>query len=528
MPVRPMTQARFFALGLTGLAAVWGCKPATTTTPDTTVSPTGQVADSTEPGHVVPTQVLLPVPAEKTISYKLWFQVGSQHDPVGREGLAWLTAQLIADGGTQAKPYADIVEALYPMAAGYGARVDREMTTISGRVHVDHRADYETLLSQAITQPAFDQADFERLKAEAKNYLEKSLRYAQDEELGKAALYDFVFEGSRYAHPPEGTVAGLDAITLDDVKAFYAKHYTRGALVVGLGGGYEESSLEALEAARALLPEGEAVPAPAIGIPAIEGRELRIIHKPGADASISFGFPIDVHRGEKDYYALWIANSWLGEHRNSSSHLFQVIREKRGLNYGDYSYIEVFPEGGWRQMPPTNVARRHQLFEVWIRTLPNEHAHFALRAAMRELETLVEQGMTQADFELTKAFLSKYVLHFADNTSDRLGYALDDAFYGIDGNHLQRFREMMDTLTLDDVNGAIKRHLQPANLKIAISTGEPEALRAAIVEDKPSPMTYATPKSDAVMQEDPVIASYPLRVDAAKASTVPVEEFLAK
>ena len=64
-----------------------------------------------------------------------------------------------------------------------------------------------------------------------------------------------------------------------------------------------------------------------------------------------------------------------------------MIRETRGLNYGDYSYIEAYPEGGQRQMPPPNVARRQQLFEVWIRTLPNPQAHFALRAAMRELTT---------------------------------------------------------------------------------------------------------------------------------------------
>ncbi len=476
----------------------------------------------------IPAQVLMPVPAEKTISYKLWFRVGSQHDPAGKEGLAWLTAQMLAEGGTETRPYAQIVEDLYPMAAGYSARVDREMTTFSGRVHLDHREAYEDILAEAVTAPAFAQEDFDRLKSEGLSYLEKSLRYAQDEELGKAALYAYAFEGTPYAHPPQGTVAGLGAITLDDVKQFYAANYTRGALVIGLGGGYPEASIDALEAARTQLPEGEAPAAPRIETPELQGRELRFIDKPGADASISFGFPIDVHRGEKDYYALWIANSWLGEHRNSSSHLFQVIREKRGLNYGDYSYIEVFPQGGWRQMPPTNVARRHQLFEVWIRTLPNQHAHFALRAAMRELETLVDKGLTQEEFELTRSFLSKYVLHFADNTSDRLGYALDDAFYGIEGSHLERFREMMATLTVEDVNDAIRRHLDPSAMTIAISTGEAESLRKAITEESASPMSYETPKPEAVTKEDETIATYPLKVNAERVSVVPVDAFLEK
>ena len=48
-----------------------------------------------------------------------------------------------------------------------------------------------------------------------------------------------------------------------------------------------------------------------------QGARVRLRRQAGADASISFGFPIDVRRGERDFYALWIANSWLGEHRNS-------------------------------------------------------------------------------------------------------------------------------------------------------------------------------------------------------------------
>jgi zinc protease len=250
-----------------------------------------------------------------------------------------------------------------------------------------------------------------------------------------------------------------------------------------------------------------------------------LIDKPGADASISFGFPIDVHRGDKDFYALWVANSWFGEHRNQASHLFHVIRELRGLNYGDYSYIEAFPEGGERSMPPVNVPRRNQLFEIWIRTLPNANAPFALRAALRELKTLVDDGMTAEDFELTRTFLKKYSLHFAETTSARLGYAMDDRFYGIDGEgHLARFRRMMDELTLDDVNAAIKKHLQYKDLKIAIVTGDAAGIRAALTSDAPTPITYATPKSEEVVKEDREIAAVPFAISPERIGSIPVTE----
>src|SRR5690606_5147612 len=267
-------------------------------------------------------------------------------------------------------------------------------------------------------------------------------------------------------------------------------------------------------------------PAPhPIDPPPLRGRSVLIVDKPGADASLSFGFPITPVRGERDFYALFIANSWFGEHRHQASHLFQVIREIRGLNYGDYSYIEAFPDGGECSLPPVNVPRRRPIFEVWIRTLPNDQAIFALRAALRELDGLIANGMTAEDFELTRKFLKKYSLHFANTTALRLGYALDDRIYGLDAEgHLARFRRMMDELALADVNSAIRRHLQSANLKIAIVTGEAEKLRDALVADAPSPIVYDTPKPAAVLEEDAVIAVYPLRIAADAVTVVPVAQ----
>ncbi len=163
-------------------------------------------------------------------------------------------------------------------------------------------------------------------------------------------------------------------------------------MIIALGGAYDESLARRLIADLGRLPEGAPAEVPAPEPAPIDGRNVVLVEKPGPSTAISFGFPIDVHRGARDFYALWIANSWLGEHRNSIGHLYQVIRETRGMNYGDYSYIEAFPHGGFRSMPPTGVGRRQQLFEVWIRPVPHERAVFALRAALREVDALVATG----------------------------------------------------------------------------------------------------------------------------------------
>lgn len=236
----------------------------------------------------------------------------------------------------------------------------------------------------------------------------------------------------------------------------------------------------------------------------------------------------DVLRGTKDWYALAIANSWLGEHRNSSSHLYQVIREKRGLNYGDYSYIEHYPNGGQLMLPPQNVARRQQIFEIWIRPVPNETRNFALRAALRENKMLVENGMSKSDFELTRNFLKKYVLNYAQTTMERLGYALDDMFYGIKGSHLETYRSMMDKLTLNDVSSAIKKYWQFGNLQIAVITKDAQSLKDALVNDATSPITYGSPKPDQVLQEDKKIIAFPVKVKPENIKIVSVSDLFLK
>jgi zinc protease len=198
------------------------------------------------------------------------------------------------------------------------------------------------------------------------------------------------------------------------------------------------------------------------------------------------------------------------------------------LNYGDYSYIEHYPNGGRLQLPPQNACRRQQIFEIWIRPVPNEARHFALRAALREFKHLAEKGMSKGDFELTRSFLKKYVLHYAPTTMERLGYALDDRFYGIRGSHLKTFRKMMSTLTLANVNSAIKRHWRYGNLQVAIITKDAKALKEALVNDTPSPITYSTPKPESVLAEDKEISAFPVKVKEENIRIVPVAELFLK
>ena len=468
--------------------------------------------------------VLLPVAEDPTVSFRIVFQTGSQDDPTGKEGLAAVTAALVAEGATRKHSYEEVLSLLYPMAADVSEQVDKEMTVFSGRTHKDNLESFYRLLKEIVLEPAFADDDFVRVKSDFLNYVRTTLRYSQDEELGKEALYEFIFAGTPYEHNEEGYVKRLESMTVEDVRAFYAKYYTRENVVIGLGGGFEKAFAERVRKDFEALPKGSAGSVPKTVPAKIGGIQARIIEKDVQSTAISFGFPIDVTRGSRDYYALAIATSWLGQHRTSFAHLYQVIREARGLNYGDYAYIEHFPMSHGANFPPPNVARRQQIFQVWIRPVPNETRLFAFRAALRELQGLVENGMTAEEFEHTRKFLKGYTLHYAPTTTAKLGYAIDDRFYGIEKGHWATFSRMLDELTVKDVNAALKRHFTYENLKVIFVTPDAEGLKNALVTNAPSPITYASEKPAAVMEEDKEISAYPVAVKPENVTIVKADD----
>ena len=145
-------------------------------------------------------------------------------------------------------------------------------------------------------------------------------------------------------------------------------------------------------------------------VAAPQARELiEIIQRETRSTAISLGFPIDLKRGDKDWPALALVVSYFGQHRSSNSHLYQRLREARGLNYGDYAYSEYFPRGMFQFQPDPNLARQQQIFQIWIRPVEPQQGHFALRAALYELDKLVREGLSPEIFAATREFLTKHV-----------------------------------------------------------------------------------------------------------------------
>ena len=458
------------------------------------------------------------------VSFRIMFNVGSAADPKGKEGVAALTAAMLAKGGSRKMTYEQITQALYPTATSFKWQADKEMTVFMGETHIDNLQQCYQIMAEMLLAPGWREDDFTRLKAEAIEFLKVTLRLNNDEELGKEALYNFIYEGHVYGHHNLGTIESLQTLTLEDAKNFYRNNYTLANLVIGLAGGYPKTFPEKVESDfAASLPAGKPMEVASSQPAKIEGLEMRVIKKDTRGVAISFGFPIPVTRADADWPALFIVQTYLGQHRSTNSYLLQATRQKRGLNYGTYAYIEYFPRGMFQFHVDPNLARRQQIFQVWIRPVEPQNGLFTLRLALYELKKLVDKGMSQESFETTRQFLANFVNTLTDTQDAQLGYALDSQFYGVAGFN-EYVRDSLSKLKLEDVNRVIKRYLQADDVKIVVVARDAEGFRDAAVANKPSPITYPAQMSKEILEEDKIIESYRLVFNSGRAGIAPVEQ----
>ncbi len=485
--------------------------------------------------------VELKLPESNAVIVKLSFRTGSASDPAGKEGLNNLTAQVMTQTGNGVYTKSQIDEILYPMAASYRAFSDKEMTTFTFEVHRDHLDKFYEIFRGVLLTPSFAEADFQRVRSNTKNFVDQVIKSSSDEDYSKMALEELLYRGTPYQHMKHGTSEGLAAITLDDVKNHYRSQFTRNNVMIGIAGNYPAAFVERLRNDVKQLPDAMPAQPPVPKPQAPQGLVVELIKKPNnLGTAIYTGYPTQLNRASPDWPAMLVVNSYLGEHRKSYSRLYQIIREKRSMNYGDYTYLEWYEAGGNIQLPTTGFPRASNYFSIWIRPVQSAyslrsqypemknlqvgHAHFALRAALREIDRVKNTGLTKEEFELTRQFLQSYMKLYIQTPERRLGFLMDSRYFGMT-DYISAMDEALGKLTLEEVNRAARKYLQTQNMYVTMIVDENEAapLRQSLLANKPSPMSYSKAVRESlsqdILKEDTQIQNYKLNVKQVRILT---------
>lgn len=482
-------------------------------------------------------------PADGQVTWlDLTIRAGSAHDPVGQEGLAWHTANLLREGGAGGRDKAAVDALLYRLGTDVEVMVDRELISLRVRCLTEDLPEVTDLLGDMLLEPSLDEAALARLVGSAQTALETGIAES-DEGLGMAAMDSWLFAGHRYAHPPQGRAGVLETLTVDDVRNFLDARYIRPAAVLGVAGpmigvdGAVRSDAPGADAITALAGRLSAGLAPTLytdvtprAVDVVEGREVLIIEKETEAVGAHIGQVTSLRRDHPDWPAMLLAMTAFGEHRQSHGQLYRAFRAQRGLNYGSYAYIESYRPDGWSREQETSTGRVQNSFYMWLRPMSSENALFAVKGAVRMLEQLHAEGLEASEFERMRTYMVGRVALWAASPERRLGWAVEAQVMGWP-DPIETLPAALRALDRASVHRAIQEHLDPEDLRIVLVAGDAEALAAKIrppaegSEYPATPIVYeGTPPASGSPQaaEDEAISQYDL--DARQVTILTSEE----
>ncbi|MEM9313198.1 MAG: hypothetical protein AAGA95_01110 [Pseudomonadota bacterium] len=101
----------------------------------------------------------------------------------------------------------------------------------------------------------------------------------------------------------------------------------------------------------------------------------------------------------------------------------------------------------------------------------------------------------------------------------QLGYAMDGEYYGID-RFAAYVREGLADLSVEQVNAAIRRHLQTDDIHLVFIAKDAAELAERLVEETPSPLAYNTDQPEELLDEDAIFEKLQLGLDEVEVISV--------
>lgn len=404
-------------------------------------------------------------------------RAGSAYDPIGGEGLAALTARALTEGGAGERSAAALRDALALAGTELELVVGKELMTVRLRCERAQAALCVELFGDVLTAPRFEPERVERLREQAMQRLGGGA--PQDEaRLSAEALDLAVFHGHPYGHPVDGRRGVLALLDAAAVRGFYREHYLRQATVIGVGGALDADQVEGLVRRMSALGDGLLPERSQLAPVRSSGRSLWVVETASETVSFRLGHALNLPRSHEDYPAMYLAFTALGAAEPRIGALVRSLGEERGLNDGSYAYIEPSQERSDAPLPEQGVARSVGLMHLWIRPTSTEHAPFALKLALEELELLVREGIAPERFAETQTYLQGAIARLADDPGRRLSYAVEAEAMGWP-DPLDSLADQVASLSVEQVNDALRVHVRPDDLRIvAVGGGAREAAEA--------------------------------------------------
>lgn len=392
------------------------------------------------------------------ISMRYAFDGGSSQDPDGKAGVAnFITAMMDEGAGDlTSEEYQERVEDI-SMRMSYDDTKDSlygSFETLS--VNRDKAVE---LLKLSVQKPRFDDDAVQRIRQQ----LVANIIYS-DKDPTKVAMrewYAQAFAGHPYARPSSGTAETVSKINRDDLIAYHKRIFARDNLkIVAVGditpaelGKLIDDVFGNLPAKAELMPVAKTEPT---------GGSQRVIEMGVPQSVAIFGLGA-MPRKDPDFMAAFIINHILGG-GGFSAKLMEEVREKRGLAYSVYSYVQ-----------PDKIT------SILVGSVATKNASMSesLDIIRNEMKKMAENGPTEADLNAAKSYLTgSYALRFDTNSkiaSQLLGLMQE----GFGPDYVENRNKMIDAVTLADAKRVAARLLKSNDLIVTV-VGKPDGMKSEI------------------------------------------------
>ena len=373
------------------------------------------------------------------VSFNFVLRAGSIIDPVGKEGVASLTARLLRQG-TESRSADQISAQLDFIGAQFSVGAGLESTQGSAEFLRKDVTAGIGLLADILRHPSFPPDEVKKQIQQRIGAIQ-SARETPGAVMGRY-YYSFLYGRHPYHRPVGGDEQSLAAIQRQDILAYYRVHYVPANLILAVAGDFDSQQMKkVLEARFGSWTGGRPPRASAARKPRVKGRRILLVDKPDSTQTFFTIGNIGVQRHHPDRVALQVVNTLFGG--RFTSMLNSRLRIESGLTYGAGSWFNDHLQPG--------------PFRIYTYT-PTETTEKAIDMALDTLKDLHEKGIDEEQLKSAKNYIKgQYPLSI--ETSSQLARLLTELeFYGLNRSEVDGFYAKVDALTVERLGEVIQRH----------------------------------------------------------------------
>jgi len=380
----------------------------------------------------------------KSVSLGIWVNAGSRDELDKERGIFHFIEHMIFKG-TKNRSARQIAKDLDTIGGFSNAFTSKEQTCFHARVLDKHLQFLTELFSDIFINSLFAEKDLELEKAVVLQ--EISMTEDTPDEYVHVLSDQTFWQGDPLGRPILGTKETVSNITRKEILDYVSRFYSPERVVIAATGNvdhtlvvdYFKSFLEPLSNGNNNLLTR---PVPLV-TPTISSypKELEQVHLcVGAQASSLSG---------ERRFAEAIFNTILGG--NMSSRLFQEIREKRGLAYSVYSYINAYIDTG--------------LLRIYLATDKNE-INMVLELIKLLIADIKNRNLSKDDIARAKEYLIGGILLSSENISNLMLRLAKNEFIFERYIHYEELIRELEKVTLDEVIDASERIFSSGNVSV--------------------------------------------------------------